>query len=155
MRNRRLVSALSLALPVLAAGAFSRPVEAQGLQYFAITPCRAVDTRSGNGGIIQAGGPPFRTFTIKTVCGVPGTAKAVSLNLTIISPTADGFFSMWPYGGAFPVVSTINFVAGDPAIANGAIVPLAAGTPDLSSGYGTAGGSATTHALMDVTGYFQ
>ena len=103
-------------------------------------------------------GPPadgFRGFTIKGVCGVPATAKAVSLNLTVVTPTADGFFSMWPFGGAFPVVSTINFVAGEPAIANGAIVPLAAGTPDLNGVYGIAVGSATTHALMDVTGYFQ
>lgn len=153
MRNRRLVSALSLALPVLAAGAFSMPANAQGFQYFAVTPCRAADTRTGQGGIIQAS--VFRAFTIKGVCGVPGTAKAVSLNLTIVSPTADGFFSMWPYGGSFPVVSTINFVAGEPAIANGAIVPLAVGTPDLYGGYGTATGSGQTQAILDVTGYFQ
>src|SRR5450830_31681 len=127
MRNRRLVSALALALPFVAAGAFLRPAnaQAQGLQYFAVTPCRAADTRFGNGGTIQAS--IFRGFTIKGVCGVPTTAKAVSLNLTIVTPTADGFYSLWPYGGPFPVVSTINFIAGEPAIANGAIVPLASG----------------------------
>ena len=147
--QRTLLFAASLAVFGLA-----RPAQAQtGLQYFAVTPCRAVDTRSGSGGIIQAS--VFRGFTMKGVCGVPATAKAVSLNLTIVGPTADGFFSIWPFGGAFPVVSTINFVAGEPAIANGAIVPLAAGTPDLNAGYGIAGGSATAHALMDVTGYFQ
>lgn len=148
------ITRVLLVASALAAGVSATQAQAQtGLQYFAVTPCRAVDTRSGNGGIIQAS--IFRGFTIKGVCGVPATAKAVSLNLTIIGPTADGFFSLWPFAGAFPVVSTINFVAGEPAIANGAIVPLAAGTPDLNGGYGIAGGSATAHALMDVTGYFQ
>jgi hypothetical protein len=79
----------------------------------------------------------------------------VSLNLTIVGPSALGFFSLWPYGGVFPVVSTINFEAGEPAIANGAIVPLATGTPDLYGGYGTATGGGSTHALLDITGYFQ
>ena len=154
MSKIRIQRALLFAVSVAVAGLVARPAQAQtGLQYFAVTPCRAVDTRSGSGGIVSAGG--FRGFTIKGVCGVPATAKAVSLNLTVVTPTADGFFSMWPFGGAFPVVSTINFVAGEPAIANGAIVPLAAGTPDLNGVYGIAVGSATTHALMDVTGYFQ
>ena len=154
MRNRRFVSALALALPFVAAGAFSRPAEAQtGLQYFAITPCRAVDTRTGNGGIVTAS--VFRGFTMKGVCGVPVTAKAVSLNLTIVGPSDLGFFSLWPFGGPFPVVANINFNAGEPAIANGAIVPLAVGTPDVNGAYGTGNGLGTTHVVMDVTGYFQ
>ena len=155
MSNLRFGRALVLAIPFVAAGAFSRPAEAQtGLQYFAVTPCRAVDTRSTIPPILQAGGPPFRSFTIKGVCLVPATAKAVSLNATLVGPTVEGFFSLWPFGGNFPVVSTINFVAGEPAIANGAIVPLAVGTPDLNVAYGTQGGG-QAHVLLDVTGYFQ
>src|SRR5512140_1804370 len=123
MRNIRFGRALVLAIPFVAAGAFSRPAEAQ-LQFFSVTPCRAVDTRTGFGGIIPAG--TERKFIIKTVCTIPATAKAVSLNATIVTPTVDGFFSLWPAGGVFPVVSTINFLAGEPAIANGAIVPLGA-----------------------------
>ncbi len=153
MRNRRLVRALALALPFVVAGAFSRPANAQGLQYFAVAPCRAVDTRLGYGGIIQAS--IARGFTIKGVCGVPATAQAVSLNLTIVGPSNGGFFTLWPYGGAFPGVSTINFNAGEPAIANGAIVPLAVGTPDLYGTYGTGTGGGWTNAIFDVTGYFK
>ncbi|HSB63043.1 MAG TPA: hypothetical protein VLJ18_02710 [Thermoanaerobaculia bacterium] len=149
----RLVRTLALALPFVAVGAFSRPASAQGLQFFAVTPCRTVDTRTGNGGIVSAS--VLRQFTMKGTCGVPGTAKAVSLNLTIVTPNTDGFYSLWPAGGVFPVVSTINFVAGEPALANGAIVPVAAGTPDLSTAYGTGSGSGQTHVVLDVTGYFQ
>jgi hypothetical protein len=153
MRNLRFGRALVLAIPFVAAGAFSRPAEAQtGLQYFAVTPCRAIDTRPTG---VPSG--PFLGFQIKGVCAIPATAKAVSLNLTIVGPTAEGFFSLWPFGGPFPVVSTINFLAGEPAIANGAIVPLAlVGTPDLNGVYGIGGtGVASTNVLMDVTGYFQ
>ena len=137
----------------LAAGFAALPANAQGLQYFAVTPCRAVDTRSGFGGIMSAS--VQRNFTIKGVCNVPATAKAVSLNVTIVSPTQDGFVSLWPNGGAFPVVSTVNFVAGEPALANGAIVPLAATTPDLATIYGTGTGGGTINTILDVTGYFQ
>ena len=154
MRNVRFGRALVLAIPFVAAGALSRPAEAQtGLQYYAVTPCRAVNTGSITPPIVQAS--VFRGFTIKGVCGIPASAKAVSLNLTIVGTSADGFFSLWPFGGPFPVVATIYFVAGEPAIANGAIVPLAVGTPDLATIYGTASGSGTIHTILDVTGYFQ
>lgn len=156
MSKARIERALVFASAVVVLGAFARPAGAQGLQFFAVTPCRTVDTRSGNGGIITAS--VLRQFSIKGTCGIPATAKAVSLNATIVSPSVDGFFSLWPAGGVFPTVSTINFLAGEPALANGAIVPLAASAPpavDLSVAYGTGNGNGTTHAVLDVTGYFQ
>lgn len=152
VRNAR---ALFLAASIVAAGFIARPAQAQtGLQFFAVTPCRAADTRAGFGGILPAS--TLRNFTIKGVCGVPGTAKAVSINVTVVAPTADGFFFVWPAGGAVPGVSTINFNANEPAIANGAIVPLnTSTTPDLSGAYGTALGTGNAHVVLDVTGYFQ
>lgn len=153
MSKARIERALVLAGALVALGAFARPAGAQGLQFFAVTPCRAVDTRTGNGGILPAS--TERQVVIKGVCGIPATAKAVSLNATIVSPSVDGFFSLWPSGGVFPVVSTINFLAGEPALANGAIVPLAVGSPDLSVAYGTSNGQGNLHAVLDVTGYFQ
>ena len=52
-------------------------------------------------------------------------------------------------------MSTINASAGEPALANGAIVPLTVDpTFNVSVVYGTAGGG-TTHVILDVTGYFQ
>jgi hypothetical protein len=126
-------------------------------QYYALTPCRVVDTREPSeplrqGGLVTAS--VQRNLTIQGRCGVPTGAAAITLNLTITSPTQNGFVSLWPVGGAFPVVSTINFLAGEPALANGAIVPLAAATPDLAAIYGTATGAGTIHIIVDVTGYF-
>jgi hypothetical protein len=147
--------ALFIAASVVAVGFAARPAQAQtGLQFFAVTPCRAADTRQGFGGILPAS--TVRNFTIKGVCGVPTTAKAVAINVTVVTPNADGFFYVWPSSGSIPGVSTINFNAGEPAIANGAIVPLATAVGnDLSSAYGTATGAGTAHVVLDVTGYFQ
>jgi hypothetical protein len=152
VRNGRTIL---IAASIVAAGFVARPAQAQtGLQFYAVTPCRAADTRLGFGGILPAS--TVRNFTIKSVCNVPTTAKAVAVNVTVVGPNADGFFFLWPAGGTVPGVSTINFNAGEPAIANGAIVPLAAPVgSDLSGAYGTATGSGTAHVVVDVTGYFQ
>ncbi len=159
--NERLTLALLLVI-----GAFvtlaPAPAMAQSgpYSYYAVTPCRVVE--SGNpdpfynqGGVVP--GSVVWNVVIKGRCSIPTTAQAVSLNLTVALPTAPGFITLWPKGGAFPTVSTINFLAGEPAIANGAIVPVAtvaAGQADLSIAYGAPTGN-TTYIAIDVTGYFQ
>jgi len=125
---------------------------AQALQFYSLTPCRAVDTRSGYGGIVYAA--TTRNFQMKSVCGVPSDAKTVTVNVTMVGPTQMGYVVVWPAGTSMPAVSNINANAGEPAIANGAVVPIATSSPDLSLAYGTAGGG-TTHVLLDVTGYFK
>ncbi len=153
--RKSIKTALLFVAGLAVAGVFAESAQAQtGLQFFAVTPCRAADTRAGFGGKLPAS--TVRNFTIKTVCGVPTTAKAVALNVTVVAPNADGFFFIWPANGSIPGVSTINFNAGEPAIANGAIVPLfTGGVPDLSSAYGTATGAGLADVVLDVTGYFQ
>ena len=86
------------------------------------------------------------------MCGVPTTAKAVSLNLAVTGMTAGGFVTLWPSGQSQPVVSSINFSASDPALANGAIVGVSANAQDLSAYNGSNGG---VHIIIDITGYFQ
>jgi hypothetical protein len=133
--------------------AWSHAGNAQALQFYNLTPCRAVDTRYGYGGIVNSGPP--RTFQMKGVCGVPSDAVTVTLNVTMIGPTQSGFLTLWPAGAPMPIVSNVNASANEPAIANGAVVPLAASIPDLSLVYGIASGSATTNVALDVTGYFK
>lgn len=154
---------------VIAAGVLvpARRATAQtGLQYYAVTPCRVADTRSPtyNVGAFLNGPPsmpagPVRAFFAKGRCGIPDTAKAVSLNAAILYPTASGFLSIWPAGAAFPTVSTINFLVGEPGLANGAVVPLkACASPcgDLNVVYGNDGSPGKyLDLIIDVTGYFQ
>jgi hypothetical protein len=153
LRRGAILFAAGIALAALAPSA-----EAGGpFQYYAITPCRAVDTRSGYGGIVGSGVANERQFQIKTVCGVPADALAVSMNVTAVAPSGDGYYEFWPVGGT-PQTSTLNFNAGEPALANGAIFPLGPGSPDLVMFYGsyvTPSDSATGHVILDVTGYFK
>jgi hypothetical protein len=167
MVGKKLASSFALSLAVLAGTALvSEKAEAQPYQYFAVSPCRAYDTRStgvppNGGGIINSA--TIRTFRLKGQCGIPQDAAAVSLNLTVTQPNAPaGDLRIAPNPGTFPDVSTVNYVAGD-TIANGAIVPLgnpAVGQPDFQIlGAGCAGATCssayTYHLIIDVTGYFK
>jgi hypothetical protein len=51
------------------------------------------------------------------------------LNVTVVGPTATGFLTIWPYYTPVPLAASIVFDAGEPAIGNGAIVPLTEGDP--------------------------
>ena len=150
-------------LAVLAAGAVlsAVPSEAAGpFQYHSVTPCRLADTRNAVG---PSGGPILadnatRTFPVQGLCGIPVGAKAVSVNVTAVGPNGLGFLTLYPAGITRPVVSTLNYNAGENAIANGAIVVLAdqaVQAQDLAvfARVATAGG--TVHMVLDVTGYFQ
>lgn len=151
--NRRLLAALVFAVLGLA------PLAAYAdgpFQFHSVAPCRIVDTRNAVG---TTGGPALsfgveRDFPIQGQCGVPSGAKAAVLNLTITQPTGAGHLTIWPSGTTQPLVSTLNYVAGEPAIANGAIVPLSANANDLAVKAGPPQ-TGTVHLIIDVTGYFQ
>ena len=136
------------------------PTYAQ-LQFHSLTPCRLADTRLAAGSTNPTGGPILatgvtRTFPIQSLCSVPVGAKAVSLNITVVRPNGAGHLTVWPSDvPTRPTVSSVNFAAGEPAIANGAIVPLATSVPDLSVYPYVAATGGTVHLVLDVTGYFQ
>lgn len=139
-------------------------------QFYALTPCRAYDTRNGSVlplGIIGVG--EVRAFKLKGVCGIPSDATAVSLNLTVIQPTGFGDLRIAPYNAGavsnpnayFPNVSTSNYTYLE-NLANGAIVPLtAAPAPPNSYDFMVIGAMCCAapplqyHLAIDVTGYFR
>lgn len=121
--------------------------------YFTLAPCRVADTR---GPVGPFGGPALsagvsRAFTLAGVCGIPASASAVALNLTVTGATALGHLVVYPTGGSVPLASTINFGAGRTR-ANNAIVPLGAGGA-ISTISGQPSG--TVHVIIDVNGYFR
>ena len=127
-------------------------------QFYSITPCRLVDTRlppGPSGGPIVAGNST-RSFPIRGgTCGIPVTAQAAVLNVAVVAPTGGGHIRIWPYNTTMPTVSTINFDPNEPAIANGAIVPLAADPSLQISVFLGTGVGPTAHIVIDATGYFQ
>ena len=119
------------------------------LQFVPVTPCRIADTRNANGafGGPELGGGSTRNFDIpNSACGIPSTALAYSLNVTVVPNGGLGYLAIWPQGQTQPVVSTLN--SDGRVKANAAIVPA-----------GTGGGVAvyvsdSTHVILDINGYF-
>jgi uncharacterized repeat protein (TIGR03803 family) len=115
------------------------------LSFVAISPCRVVDTR-GSGPIM---GGTQQNFTLPNLggCGIPTTAGAYSLNVTVSPHGPLGFLTIWPQGEIQPFVSTMNSPDGRTK-ANAAIVP--AGNNAVSV-YVTN----TTDVIIDINGYFR
>ena len=116
-----------------------------GLAFYPVTPCRVVDTRYANAPTVSAN--TVRTFPISnTVCGIPSTAQAYSLNVTVVPAAPLGYLTVWPTGFPQPVVSTLNSSYAE-VVANAAIVPSGAGSIDVYA-------SDTTEVVIDINGYF-
>ena len=102
--------ALFVVFAVVLFGAATASAQTGPFSFFAVAPCRVVDTRnpvSTNGGPVLGIGTQ-RNFAIRNNCGVPAGAAAVSLNVTIAGATRASFLTIWPAGTTRPVVSTIN-----------------------------------------------
>jgi photosystem II stability/assembly factor-like uncharacterized protein len=122
-------------------------------QFFVLPPCRLIDTRGAAGPLT---GPALvagatRSFTAAGSCGVPATARTLSVNLTVTSPGGPGHLRVFPAGYALPTISAINYSAGQTR-ANNAIVTLGAGGA-FSIYAGQAVG--TVDVILDLNGYFQ
>jgi len=136
------------------------------LVYTPVAPCRIVDTRIA-GGILNAAAT--RDFWVTGTgfasqggaagfCGVPfGPATAAMLNFVATSSAGPGNLQTWPYGGAIPTASRLNYgsVAGLASIANGLAIPIC--DPSVSTctrDFTVRANNSNTHVVVDVVGYF-
>ncbi len=123
------------------------------LSFYTVSPCRVFDTREMAG---PTAGAPLtcgtdRDFTIVGgTCGVPAGAKSFSLNVTVTQPSAGGNLRLFASGTPVPLVSSLNYAAGKTR-GNNAIAPLSS-DGKVALHCEPAG---TTHAIVDVNGYFQ
>jgi CSLREA domain-containing protein len=132
---------------------FSRCYPGVGGKYYTVTPCRVADTRGPAG---PYGAPALtagasRSFVLAGQCGIPATATAVSYNFTITQPTTAGDVRIFPGGASLPLVSALNWSAGQTR-ANNAVIALGA-AGDLTVRVDQASGS--VQFIFDVNGYFQ
>jgi V8-like Glu-specific endopeptidase len=122
--------------------------------FYTLTPCRILDTRQPAGPL---GGPALqpgaeRSFAVAGTCGIPATATAVALNVTVTQGAGGGYVQVYPADLGIPLTSTVNFGAGQTR-SNNAIVPLALdGSGAVKARAGT---GQTVHLVLDVVGYFQ
>lgn len=150
-------------------------------QYYAITPCRLYDSRTGTPSALGTGGGAITTTTNNALglrslrarggCGIPNSAVAITVNHTVINPTAPGA------SGSISRLCPLPLEAGQTVcrawvlygpgetIANGGILPLGSvttpGTDDdiqmqgIGANLDGTKGVYTYDWTIDVTGYFQ
>jgi|GEM_PF-1279075 len=85
--------------------------------------------------------------TSGTALTVPAAATAVSLNVTVVSPSAAGFITVYPCGVTRPLASNVNYVAGQ-VVPNGVVAPIG------SNGKVCFYSSQSTDVIVDVAGWF-
>jgi hypothetical protein len=124
------------------------PTTSGALAFYPVTPCRLVDTRINllGSGTLNAG--VGQTLPIlSSMCNLPASAQAYSLDFTVVPPGPLGFLTAYPTGMTRPLVATLNDLSGT-VTANAAIVPAGAGGGiDV---YATN----STDLVVDVNGYF-
>ena len=137
---------------VLDINAYFGPKTASTLAFYAVPPCRLVDTRGSNGplgGPFLAGGQERDFPLLSGNCTLPLNAQAYSLNITAVPYNNQplGYLTVWPTGQAQPHVSTLNNST-HTVVANAAMV--VAGTNGSIAVYP----SDNTQLVIDVNGYF-
>jgi len=122
------------------------------LLYTPVTPCRVFDTRSGS----TIGNGATRNFYVAGSCGIPDGAAAVMMNFVVAYNTASGDIRAWPYGGAMPGSSIINFApVSGLNIANGVIVPICHPIGSCVYDLSVFAEGSAVHLVGDVLGYFR
>jgi hypothetical protein len=124
--------------------------------FTAMSPGRLLDTRADGATVdgqfrnlgVQ---PPGRRLMVRIAGrgGVPASATAAALNVTVTGATGAGFVTAWPCDTVDPPnASSLNFTAGLD-VANAVVVPLsAAGDVCLQAS------NAGAHLIADANGFF-
>ncbi len=121
-----------------------------------VVPARLLETRDVPGftttdGQFQAVGPRGAGTEIELLVagrgGVDADAEAVLLNVGAVTPTNDGFLSVYPCGEARPQASSVNYFGGDPAVSNAVLTKI--GVDGKVCIYTLAG----THLIADVNAF--
>ena len=121
-------------------------------QYHTLSPCRVLDTRGAvPGGSSSLAAGLTRTVIATGACGIPETARALALNVTVTGATAAGNLRVFPGGFPVPSASNANYVPGQTR-ANNAVVGLGAGG---KLGVLASQATGTLDVILDVSGYFE
>jgi hypothetical protein len=121
--------------------------------FTSLSPVRILDSRpgAGNQGPFDTPWGPGTTRTVPVAGhgGIPASADAVVLNVTVADTTAPSFLTVWPSGGTQPLASNLNWTAGQ-VVPNAVTVPLGHdGNLSVANAFGS------TDVVIDVAGYYQ
>ncbi len=119
--------------------------------YTPLTPARLLDTRKATGVTTRTPIGPGKTIDLQVSnrLGVPAAgATAVVLNVTVVSPTTEGYVTLYPTGAVRPVASSVNFNKG---FIGANLVTVKLGTGGKVRFFNASG---STHVVADVMGYY-
>ncbi|HYU36170.1 MAG TPA: FG-GAP repeat protein [Thermoanaerobaculia bacterium] len=121
--------------------------------FYIVLPCRVLDTRLPEQGPHLDSGVD-RMIALHDTCGVPSTARAVAVNVTVVWPTGDGALTLYPNDLPSPSLDTLTFAAGRNQSINAIVLLAIDGTGTLkvkplvaNNGY--------IHLVIDLAGYFE
>lgn len=135
---------------------------ATDLVYVPVTPCRILDTRVSGTPIAANGTLNVDVTAVSSYsfqggdasnCGGVGAAgsfAAAAINFTVVTPSAAGYITAYPYLVTRPLAATVNYTAGD-IRGNFAVVQLDQGA---SASELTIYSFAQTHVVADIVGYY-
>ena len=118
-------------------------------EYFAITPVRAVDTRSNVGITGGLAAKVDRPVTLAGTNGLPSAARvrAVVAQVIAVGAAAPGYLTVHPCLAKVPSVSMVRYVVGSNAATSVSV-------PDDASGRWCVTASSAVHLVVDLSGYF-
>lgn len=130
---------------------------------YPITPTRVYDSRSPapapgtlSGGasrvISVADGRSLDTGAVTVANLVPVGATAVVFNLTVTDTVGAGFLAITPGSATGYSASTINWTTSGTTVANASVVGVD-GSRQVKV-FGGGGGGASTHFIIDISGYY-
>jgi predicted esterase len=125
-----------------------------GASFQGIAPLRLADTRPSGAtfdGALKGGGPRATGSVLPVPVvgrtGLPASAAAVALNVTVTEAAGSGYATVYPCGSPTPNASNLNFVVGQ-TIPNAAIVKVG------DNGSVCVYVSQPAHVIVDVGGFF-
>lgn len=125
--------------------------------FFTLTPCRLLDTRDPDGPhggpILQAQQP--RIFLAAGHCGIPSTAAALSVNVTVVTPSSGGSLTLYPAGWPLPPNTSAISFSTDQTRSNNALLFLSGAPERAFRVFPGLEFSETVHLIVDVNGYFE
>ena len=137
-----------------------------GEAFTPLTPLRYLDTRNGVGLVVgnsvavEPGPGQTTDLQVADICPsgtcaneelLPAGASAVAANVTVVSPTAIGYITVYPGGvSSAPITSVLNFTAGQQT-QNAVTVGLGSAHGDFNLLNGSKGDS---QLIVDVFGYY-
>ncbi len=116
-----------------------------GDAYTPLPPTRILDTRV-SGAPLQTGAAV--ALTVSGTATVPQSATAVVLNVTVTDNASAGYLGLYPTGGPLPLVSNLNWAAGE-TVANLVVVQVGVGGQ-----VSIFDGGGPTAVIVDLQGYF-